>query len=61
MSMTSEEAEKSPENVANMAADWFDEQKNGGTYGWMDMINKFTTVGEGYALTINYRLLALWL
>lgn len=50
MSMTSEEAEKSPDDVANLAAGWFDEQKNGGAYGWMNMINKFTTVGEGYVI-----------
>lgn len=47
MSMNSEEAEKSPDNIASMAAGWFDEQKNGGTYGWMEMIDKFTTVGDG--------------
>lgn len=46
VSYTTGEAEKSPNQVAQLAASWFDEQKNGGYYGWMNMINKFTDVGE---------------
>lgn len=48
MYMTSGGPQKSPDHIANMAkGQWFDgEQKNGAYYGWMDMINKFTTVGE---------------
>lgn len=49
MFMTSGAAQKSPSQIANMAkGQWFDgEQKNGAYYGWMKMINKFTTTGEG--------------
>lgn len=30
----------SPERVADLAMGWFNESKNGGQHGWMDMINK---------------------
>lgn len=38
-----------PDEIANLVkSQWFDkEQNNGGYYGWMNMINRFTTVGEG--------------
>lgn len=47
MTMTTGDAAKSPEQIAALATSWYDEQKSGGSYGWMDMIKKFTTVGEG--------------
>lgn len=48
MYMTTGSAQKSSDQIANMAkGQWFDgEQKNGAYYGWMDNINKFTTVGD---------------
>lgn len=65
MYMTTGAAPKSPDNIAQMAASWFDAQKNGGPYGWMDMINTFTTVGQGWASlcfheTIQFRWILKW-
>lgn len=32
---------KKPSDVAELAKAWFDEQKLGNYYGWMDLITKF--------------------
>lgn len=47
MTMTTGTVQKSPDQIAQLATSWFNEQKSGGSYGWMNMIKKFTTVGEG--------------
>lgn len=44
---TGDEAAKSPGQITDLAKSWFDEQAKGGEYGWMEMIKKFTTVGQG--------------
>lgn len=50
MAMTTGNSQNGPDQIANMAkGQWFDgEQKNGAYYGWMNMINKFTTGGQEY-------------
>lgn len=45
--MTTGTVQKSPAQIADLAKSWFNEQKSGEKYGWMNMIKKFTTVGEG--------------
>lgn len=47
MSMTTGDPARNPDQIAKLAESWYNEQSNGGEYGWMDMINKFTTTGEG--------------
>ena len=41
MSMTTGQAQVSPQEIVQLITSWFNEQKNGRYYGWMSLINSF--------------------
>lgn len=46
MGMTTVEPDTSPATFANMVKNqWFKEYENGGPFGWMKNMNKFTQMG----------------
>lgn len=48
-----QDAQTSPSDLAHLARGWYDEKKDGGSYGWMDLIKTFNPTSVKYVVSFT--------